>query len=124
MRGYDGRADIDPDPSALSLRLQHYLREVYNHKPHESLNGLTPYERFRADERPLRMHESDEELRSRFVLHIKRTVSADQHARETERLYDKEIDCQYPYTEALVGVGGLVNPCCHIGAGGIMPSRA
>ncbi len=39
---------------------------------------------------------------------------------ETERLYDKEIDCQYPYTEALVGVGGLVNPCCHIGAGGIM----
>lgn len=77
LRGYDGRADIDPNPSALSLRLQHYLREVYNHKPHESLGGLSPYERFRADERPLRMPESDEELRSHFVLHIKRTVSAD-----------------------------------------------
>lgn len=77
LRGYDGRADIDPDPSALSLRLQHYLREVYNHRPHESLGKLTPYERFHADERPLRMPESDEELRSRFLLHIKRTVSAD-----------------------------------------------
>ena len=77
LRGYDGRADIDPDPQALSLRLQHYLREVYNHRPHESLGGDTPYERFNADERPLRMPQSDDELRSRFVLHIKRTVTAD-----------------------------------------------
>jgi hypothetical protein len=77
LRGYDGRADIDPDPKALSLRLQHYLREVYNHRPHESLGGATPYERFNADERPLRMPQSDDELRSRFVLHIKRTVTAD-----------------------------------------------
>ena len=77
LRGYDGRADIDPDPKALSLRLRHYLREVYNHRPHESLGGATPYERFHADERPLRMPQSDDELRSHFVLHINRTVTAD-----------------------------------------------
>lgn len=77
LRGYDGRADIDPDPSALSLRLKHYLREVYNHRPHESLHGATPWERFSQDERPLRMPPSDEELRSRFVLHLQRTVTAD-----------------------------------------------
>jgi hypothetical protein len=77
LRGYDGRADIDPAPKALSLRLQHYLREVYNHRAHESLGGATPYERFHADERPLRMPQSNAELRRRFVLHIKRTVTAD-----------------------------------------------
>ena len=77
LRGYDGRADIDPDPKALSLRLRHYLREVYNHRSHESLGGASPYERFHADERPLRMPKSDDELRSRFVLHINRTVTAD-----------------------------------------------
>jgi transposase InsO family protein len=90
LRGYDGRADIDPDPNALSLRLQHYLREVYNHRPHESLGGATPYERFRTDERPLRMPQSDEELRSRFVLHIKRTVTAD-HTVSVD-----SVDCEIP----------------------------
>lgn len=77
LRGHDGRADVDPDPNALSLRLQHYLREVYNHRPHESLDSATPYERFSADERTFRMPDNDEELRRRFVLHIKRRVTAD-----------------------------------------------
>jgi len=77
LRGYDGRADIDPDPRALSLRLQHYLRDVYNHRPHESLGGTTPWERFHGDERSLRLPSSDEELRSRFVTHIQRRVTAD-----------------------------------------------
>lgn len=39
---------------------------------------------------------------------------------EKERLYNKEIDCQSPSTEALVGADGTVNPCCQIGAGGVM----
>ena len=77
LRGYDGRADIDPDPKALSLRLQHYLREVYNHRPHESLGGATPSERFHADERPLRMPPNEDDLRRRFVIHLHRTVTPD-----------------------------------------------
>ena len=77
LRGYDGRADIDPDPRALELRLQHYLREVYNHRPHESLGGMSPSERFHSDTRPLRFADSDDDLRQRFVLHIERKVSND-----------------------------------------------
>lgn len=77
LRGYDGRADIDPAPEALSLRLQHYLREVYNHRPHESLDGATPSERFHDDPRELRMPVRDDDLRQRFVLHIERTVTGD-----------------------------------------------
>jgi len=77
LRTYDGRADIDPDPKALALRLQHYLREVYNQRPHEGLGGATPWERFHSDERELRMPPSDDDLRRRFVIYIQRTVTAD-----------------------------------------------
>jgi len=37
LRGLDGRPEVNPDPGALRLRLQHYLHEVYNHTPHEGL---------------------------------------------------------------------------------------
>ena len=39
LRHYDGRADIDPDCCSLELRLQHYLREIYNHTHHEGLKA-------------------------------------------------------------------------------------
>lgn len=37
LRALDGRADVDPACEALELRLGHWLRETYNHTPHESL---------------------------------------------------------------------------------------
>jgi transposase InsO family protein len=77
LRNWDGRPDIDPDPRALELRLQHYLRDVYNHRPHESLDGRSPHQRFHADPRPLRFAATQAELRLHFVLHIERTVSND-----------------------------------------------
>lgn len=77
LRSWDGRADIDPEPRAIELRLQHYLREVYNHRPHESLDSETPHARFTADTRPLRFAASDAQLRQCFVLHVERTVSND-----------------------------------------------
>jgi transposase InsO family protein len=77
LRGYDGRPDVNADPAALELRLSHYLREVYNQRPHESLGNITPSERFLADERPLRLSETEAELRQRFVVHFDRRVSAD-----------------------------------------------
>lgn len=77
LRGLDGRPDVDPACAALELRLQHYLRSLYNHRPHESLGKRTPAQRFAADEKPLRFPDSDAELRSRFVLHVRRGVSAD-----------------------------------------------
>jgi len=77
LRNLDARPDVDPDPRALELRLQHYLRELYNHQPHESLSGLTPSQRFHADARALVLPDSDQALRAHFVVHLERTVSAD-----------------------------------------------
>jgi transposase InsO family protein len=37
LRALDGRADVDPACAALELRVGHWLRETYNHTPHESL---------------------------------------------------------------------------------------
>ena len=77
LRGLDRRPDVDPDCGSLTLRLQHYLREVYNHQPHESLGGQSPAERFSADDKPLRFPAGDTELRRCFTVHLKRRVSAD-----------------------------------------------
>jgi putative transposase len=77
LRHLPGRADVDPAPGALELRLAHFLREQYNHTPHESLDGDTPHERFMADTKVLRLPESDAELRQRFVVHVERRVSND-----------------------------------------------
>lgn len=41
LRGLD-RADVDPDYDALELRLSYWLRERYNHTPHESLKRPRP----------------------------------------------------------------------------------
>ncbi len=77
LRHLDGRPDVDPDPGALTLRLRHWLRTVYNRKPHEFLDGATPEERFLSDERPLRLPESEEDLSSRFFVTEWRTVGND-----------------------------------------------
>jgi putative transposase len=77
LRGLDRRPDVDPDPSALELRLQHYLESQYNQRPHESLRGHSPYERFSSDEKPLRFPEDQEELRRKFEVHLIRRVSPD-----------------------------------------------
>lgn len=77
LRHLDGRPDVDPDPGALTLRLRHWLRTVYNRSPHEFLDGATPEERFLADERELRIPESDEDLDSKFFVTEPRKVSED-----------------------------------------------
>jgi transposase InsO family protein len=77
LRGLDGRPDVDPSFCALELRLRHWLREVYNHTPHESLGMKTPWERFSKDVAPLRFPESLSDLRERFVVHLRRKVSND-----------------------------------------------
>lgn len=77
LRNLDGRPDVDPDCGALTLRLRHYLREVYNHTPHEGLDHATPAERWHADSRALRFPESREALARRFVVHFDRRVGND-----------------------------------------------
>jgi hypothetical protein len=77
LRGLDGRPDVDPDCERLTLRTGHYMTDQYNVRPHESLDGQSPLERFLGDERPLRFPASDAELRQRFVIHEERLVSSD-----------------------------------------------
>jgi transposase InsO family protein len=77
LRGLDARPDVDSDCGALELRLGHYVHEVYNQRPHESLSGDSPAQRFQADPKPLRFPETDAELRRKFEIHLGRRVSAD-----------------------------------------------
>jgi transposase InsO family protein len=77
LRGLDRRPDVDAECGALELRLGHYLSQRYNHTPHESLDGDTPFARFTADPKPLSFPDSDEDLRRRFVMHLERTASKD-----------------------------------------------
>lgn len=82
LRNLDGRADVDPACSALELRISHWLRETYNHTPHESLESVTgvlqsPWARFSADKKSLRFPESLPKLREKFLVELRRKVTAD-----------------------------------------------
>jgi transposase InsO family protein len=74
----DGADDVDPDCGALELRLQHWLREIYNHTPHESLGkDVTPWQRWSGDERPLTLPTDDAALRGMFVIRESRQATND-----------------------------------------------
>jgi transposase InsO family protein len=77
LRNLDGRPDIDPAYGALELRIRHYTDKVYAHRPHESLDGDTPWRRFHGDPRPLRFPEDRRSLQAKFEIWIERRVSAD-----------------------------------------------
>ena len=77
LRSLDGAAEVDPDCEALTLRLNHFLFNQYNNRPHESLGKKTPNECWNADECALRFPTSVDELRDRFVVTEARKVSKD-----------------------------------------------
>jgi len=77
LRALDGRPDVDSSCSALKLRLRHYTDEVYAHRPHESLDGQTPWQRFHADPKPLRFPDDEHALARQFEVWLERRVSAD-----------------------------------------------
>ena len=77
LRGLDSNPEVDADCGALTLRLTHWLREVYNHRPHEALGGDSPAQRWAADERSLKLPDSREILEQRFTLSISRRVTSD-----------------------------------------------
>lgn len=75
LRGLDANPAIDPDPASLSLRLGHWLAEVYNHDPHRGLDGTSPLARWDADERDL--HYPEEGWQRHFVVTSDRRVTND-----------------------------------------------
>ena len=88
LRSLDGNPQVDPDPAALTLRLNHWLREVYNHRPHESLGGATPAERFLGDDKELNMPGDHAWLNSCFQTSCERRVSADNVVRWDGEAYE------------------------------------
>lgn len=77
IRSFDSNPEVDPDPSALTLRLSHWMDQVYNHNPHESLGGQTPAQRFHHDPRPLHFPEDRGWLDDCFLISFERRVSTD-----------------------------------------------
>jgi putative transposase len=77
IRSFDSNPEVDPDPSALTLRLSHWMSQVYNHTPHESLGGQTPAQRFHQDPRPLHFPEDRGWLDECFLISFERGVSTD-----------------------------------------------
>ena len=77
LRGLDGKPEVDPSPSALRLRIKHWLEECYNQTPHEGLGGLTPAERWHNDERALEFPADRRLLDEAFVVSFTRSVSKD-----------------------------------------------
>ena len=77
LRDLDGHPEVDPDCGALELRLGHWLREIYNHRPHEGIGGQTPAERWQTDSRDLVFPPDRAFLDSQFVVTEQRTVSKD-----------------------------------------------
>jgi transposase InsO family protein len=89
LRGLDGNPEVDPAPSALELRLSHWLYQVYNHTFHESL-GRTPHERWHDDPRELEFPLDRQWLDDQFVLTIERRVTPD------NLIPYKEVDYELP----------------------------
>jgi putative transposase len=77
LRGLDRNPEIDPTPSALELRLSHWLYQVYNHNPHESLDQQSPHARWHSDPRELDFPGDRQWLDDQFLLTEKRRVSHD-----------------------------------------------
>lgn len=76
LRTFDANPEIDPDEKALELRINHYLKNDYNRRPHESLKNETPEKRFLGDCLALRV-ENVSLLRRHFILKQSRKVSRD-----------------------------------------------
>lgn len=74
LRTWEKSRDTPTDIASLELRLRHYCFEVYNKRPHKSLNGLSPDERWLRDALPLQPV-SEEQLRSACLVSRSRRVS-------------------------------------------------
>jgi putative transposase len=76
LRTFDQNPEIDPAPSALALRLSHWLAQVYNHTSHEALDQ-SPFERWHSDSRPLEFPQDVQWFQDQFLLSFTRRVTND-----------------------------------------------
>ena len=77
LRYWDGNAEVTPTYQNLENRIDHYVREIYNRKPHQGLAGEVPGTRFQQDPLPLRFPKHFEDLSEKFVISYPRRVGKD-----------------------------------------------
>lgn len=82
------RPGVDPDCTALELRIGHYLTHTYNTRAHSGLGGVAPAARYLEDQRALRPYEDTVSLRRKFVVRKERTVSNDHIIKFGGALYE------------------------------------
>jgi len=88
LRSLPGAADVDPNCTALTLRLQHFLDHDYNERPHESLSQDTPRQRWEADTQALDFPDDEDDLWRRFLVTESRKVSADHVIKHGGKLWE------------------------------------
>lgn len=77
LRSFDGDPSIDPSCEALELRCEHYLMELYNKRPHESLDQMTPNDKWDQDPLELDIPKDFDEIVRHFDIGKNRRVSGD-----------------------------------------------
>lgn len=76
LRHLDRAADVDSSCESLTRLLNHYIQQIYHHRPHSGLENATPYERFYHDPVPLRFPD-ERVFQEAFFAFYPRKVSAD-----------------------------------------------
>jgi len=77
LRSFEGNPTIDPSCMALEIRLNHYLTEVYNRRPHEGLDMISPEAKFLNDTLALQPIEDEQRIRQELIVWKKRRVTRD-----------------------------------------------
>jgi len=78
LRSYRANPAIDPAFGALTLRVEHYLKNIYNRSEHDGLGkDMTPEGRFLSDGLPLRPYDDLDFVRRQFVVTRRRKVAKD-----------------------------------------------
>lgn len=77
LRTFAGDPRVDPKLSSLEMRINHYMKNMYNKKPHEGIAMVTPEERWLGDSLPLRPIDDIKSLEQHFVITKRRKVAPD-----------------------------------------------
>lgn len=86
LRGL-AKPGVDPHLNSLRMRIHHYANEQYNRTLHETL-GVSPYEKFMSDVKPLRFAQDLESLKKSFTIMETRKVREDNVVGYNDTLYE------------------------------------
>jgi transposase InsO family protein len=77
LRGLAQDPLIDTDCQALEHRINHYLTAMYNVRPHEGIEQMSPNKKWQSDTRDLKLPKDMQIIRSHFIVSRLRHVSRD-----------------------------------------------